>query len=624
MSVTKSLLAAVLIAAGANAVAQNFYSSEKFAAAVANGTRTETGVPGSNYKCNFAKYKIDAKFDDDAEHLYGEETVVYSYNSGENNLDSIVVNLYRDVYKTESVRHRNVDRRDLFDGINIAEVARVENKNRTPLTFTRSNTQMTIALDKAINPGDSVTLYIKWDTKIASRTHLRGGKYGTNSWVIPYWYPQVAVYDDIFGWDRVQHSGNEEFYFEFANYDVNITLGHHLAAWATGTLQNPDKIYSKAVYQNYLKALKSEQRVDIITDANIQTAIPKETNTWHFKADSVVDFLFCCSNESKWSGLSFTTHNGGHRILSSAVYRHNVFPASIDITKSTINYLSNERPAVHYPYPHMTIFEGSGGMEFPMMVNESCTSNTDLNFTTSHEVTHSYFPFITGMNQNKFGFMDEGLTMYVPQYMQRDQINAGDQLDECKSYLSSYLGSMSEVPIFTPSYQYKGLWSFTMISYYAPQMGYYIIEQTIGSDNMRKALNQFVNNWKGKHPHPYDLFHTFESVSGKDLTAFYQNWFKETGFADMGVDSVFSDVKNQKHSIVIGKHGDKIVPATIKITYTNGDTELVECSIEQWKPHDKTVTLEVNNNKEIKKAEIIESYYPDKDTENNIFYIQKQ
>ena len=620
MSITKSLLTAALVSAVVSAAAQEFYNDSAFLAAVQNGTRTQTGVPGKEYKSNFAEYKITASFDDVAGHLYGEETVTYHYNCGEQNLSSIVVNLYRDIYKEETYRHRRVDRRDYSDGVNIAEVALVSGKNRQPLTFTRGGTQIEIALLQSINPGSKITLYIKWDTKIAQRTHLRGGKYGTNSWFVPYWYPQVAVYDDIYGWDRVQHTGNEEFYFEFANYDVKLTVGHNMAVWATGTLQNAESVYSKQVYKNYLNALKTDEMVHIIGQADVKTAIPGKENTWHYKADSVADVVFCCSNESRWSGKSFAIDNGRRRVLSAAVYRHPDYAKCIDVTKSTIEYLSSERPGVPYPYPHMTLFEGSGGMEFPMMVNESIEDDEDLYFTTSHEVTHTFFPFVTGLNQNKFGFLDEGLTMYVPQYFQGRLYSAGDPINDCKDYLETYFGSSSEVPVFTPSYKISSLWPFTMMSYYAPEIGYTSIEMTIGPENMETALKQFVTQWRGKHPHPYDLFYTFESVSGKNLKHFYQNYFKETGGADMGIDSVYTNHDTHTHYIVIRNHGGKILPVTIAISYAgSSDVELASCYVDRWQPGSDTVTLEVKSEKEIKSVEIITKSLPDQDDGNNYY-----
>ena len=602
-----------------SAAAQDFYTDSAFIAAVKKGTRTETGVPGKEYKSNFAEYQITASFDDAAGHLYGEETVTYHYNCGESNLSSIVVNLYRDIYKEENARHRKVDRRDYSDGVNITEVALVSGKNRQPLTFKRSETQMEIALANGINPGDKITLYIKWDTKIAKHTHLRGGKYGTNSWFIPYWYPQVAVYDDIYGWDCVQHTGNEEFYFEFANYDVKLTVGHNMAVWATGTLQNPEKIYSKQVYKNYLNALKSNEMVNIIDRQNLHTAISNQSNTWHFKADSVPDVVFCCSNESRWAGKSFTIEDGRRRVLSAAVYRHDDYTKCIDVTKSTIEYLSSNRPGVPYPYPSMTLFEGSGGMEFPMMVNESIEDDEDLYFTTSHEVTHTYFPFVTGLNQNKFGFMDEGLTMYVPQRFQADLGKCDDPLKTSKDYMESYLGTLSEVPVVTPSYEISNTWPFTMMSYYAPEMGYTCIEYAIGFENMETALKQFVNQWRGKHPHPYDLFYTFESVSGKNLKTFYQSFFKETGEADMGIDSVYTNHETHNHYIVFRNHGGKIVTVMFHITYTDGDGEYLICDVDLWQPGSDTVTIEVYNVREIKSVEILDHFAPDQNPDNNIY-----
>ncbi|MCQ2976048.1 MAG: M1 family metallopeptidase [Bacteroidales bacterium] len=596
-----------------NSFGQNYYVSPEFDSAVNNNTRTRIGKPGNNYKSNFSDYKISASFNSKLAVISGEENVVYYYNCGENNLNSIVINLYRNVYKNSTSHNRHIDYRDLFDGVKIEKIAiKKPDNSLLDLSYNSSNTQIEALLPNPINPGDSIELYIKWETKIAKYTHLRGGLYNKNSWLIPYWYPQIAVYDDIFGWDRVQHSGNEEFYFEFANYDVKLSMSNAMCVWATGTLQNPQKIFNKKIYKKYLQALNSDNEIDIISKDDIHNVLKNTENVWHFKADSVLDFVFACSNEYMWTAKSININDKMPRTLVGAVYANPNFKQCIDITAKTLEYLSKTKPAYPYPYPHMTIFQGSGGMEFPMMVNESFDNYDDMVFVTSHEVTHSYFPFLTGMNQNKFGFMDEGLTQYTPQYFQCANSKKDNIITSANTIIEQIFGTQYEAKITTPSYQMANITTFTIASYYAPQVGYTIIEDMIGADNMTKALNQFVEDWHGKHPHPFDLFYTFERVSGQDLSFFYENWFNSVGNIDIGIENISDS------TITIKNYGVKFVPIDLEIFYKDNSFDFFKYNASIWKDND-TLIIKLPSNKQVNNAQLRTKTIPDQNYENNYF-----
>lgn len=629
MQQVKFIIAAALCAACMSAKAQHNiaalpipYTDSAFAKAVENGTRTTTGLPGKNYKTNFAHYNITADFHTAEGHLYGEETVKYDYNCGLGDLNSIVINLYRNIYKEGVTKNRRVDRRDFFNGVEIEKVQLVEGKTHTDLAITEFDTQIEAALPKPLTQGQSITLYIKWNTKIAAHTHLRGGRYNNDTWFVPYFYPQIAVYDDIYGWDRIQHSGNEEFYFENANYDVSLITDQYTAVWATGVLQNPDKVYSPKVLKKYKSALSSGALTDIITKQDISShAVKSEKNIWKFRADSVPDFVFGCSATSQWTAKSFNLASG-KKVTTAAVFRSPKFRGNAELAESTIQYLSTCRPGVDYPYPWMTLFEGSGGMEFPMMVNENLDAQwDDMIFTTTHEIGHTYYPFLTGINQNSYGFVDEGLTMYVPQLFQ-DSISAYTKgVNRSAGYVGNHLGEVSEKPVITKSYSMSSSWAFTMASYYTPQMGYTILEGIIGSDVMEKALKQFTSAWSRKHAHPYDFFYTLESISGKDLKFFYNNWFVQKGSADLGIKEIRRE--DSTNFIVIENYGDKYLPALLKITYINDATETIYQSAEMWRDGSRTCTIALPGPK-ISYVELITDKIPDKESINNIYYTKKQ
>ncbi len=591
--------------------AQTEYPGKNFYVAVKNGTRTLTGVPGKDYKNNFAEYKIDAKFDSQTHILEGEETILYHYNSGAPTT-TMVVNLYRNIYKKGVQRLRQCAVEDITDeGMEILDVQQILKTGKNSDVFTSiSGTKLFITLNGRMKEGETVSIYIKWRNKIAANTHHRGGKYRENSWFIPYWYPQIAVYDDIYGWDRINHSGNEEFLFEFANYDVNLTIADNLCVWATGELQNRDQIFNKNIITLIDKASRTNAKIDIITPQNRSAVLKQSQNTWHFKADSVPDFVFACSNEVNWTMSSLQVAPKKPRTKTSVVYFDGRFKGVLDMVNKTLDYLSNQRPNVPYPYSHMTIFQGSGGMEFPMMVNEDFDNNYDDDFfTTSHEVTHSYFPFMTGMYQNRYAFMDEGLTMFVPQTFQNNNFEHRDIITSAVRNMLYSQGSDDNVPVMTPSYSQTDLWVYTINSYYKPQLAYTFLEDIVGEEVMSKILKEFTLNWIGKHPHPYDFFNFCEHVSSLNLKEFFYSWFFITGVPDLAVIQVKDNV------ITIENKGSIMLPIYLKINYKDGTTEIIERNALCWAGGNNVVNMSVK--KDIEFIQIGNERIPDADLSNN-------
>lgn len=616
MKLLKINLLGILLTLSYSVFCQSVYRSSTFESAVTNKTRTLTGLPGEKYVNNFAEYKITATFNPQTHILEGEEFVTYHANMDGYYNDRIYMNLYRNIYKKGALRTRPCSPDDITDeGMEILEIKRVtKSGGQDDVFFYVSNTSLVIAPGK-FSKGDKVTLYVRWRNKIAANTKHRGGKYNDNSWFIPYWYPQIAVFDDVYGWDNIAHTGNEEFLFEFANYDVNITVGEKMYVWATGELLNKTDIYSKNVLDLYAKAQKSDSEISIVNSANREAGLKKAENTWHFKADSVPDFAFCCSSDADWTGSSVQLTKNQKRTFTSAVHHSKGFSYVIPMTKKTLAYLSTQRPGVPYPYPHLTIFEGGGGMEFPMMVNEDFDNEYDSDFfTTSHEVTHSYFPFLTGMYQNRYAFMDEGLAMYVPQNFQNSEFktrNITEDAARCVNYVQS---SDNYVPMATPSYSQTHLWIYTVNSYYKPQMAYTFLEEIVGDRVMEKILNVFTQSWRGKHPLPYDFFNLCENLSGLNLKDYFHSWFYSVSLPDLSV----AQVKDK--TITIQNPGGLMLPVYLKVKYKDGSVEIIERNALCWAGGNNSVNMTVN--KEIDAVELGNSTIPDINRTNNSWYAE--
>ncbi len=394
--------------------------------AVENGTRTNNGLPGENYWQNKSEYKINVEILPDGSSLIGNETITY-YNNSPDSLKEIVIRLYQDISKHGATRDWFVNEGLLNDGVKINYL--IVDGDSLDLTSSsenviRGSTNLFIKPKNKIIPSSTVEINIGWEFKISKTFRLRMGNYGNGNLYIAYWYPQIAVYDDIDGWDRMDYKGTVEFYNDFSNYDVSITLPKGLVVWATGELQNGEEVLRKDIYEKYEKAQQSDKTIRIITKEDYDKGIVttnNKINKWHFIANNVTDFTFATSKNFNWDGASVIVDNStGRRVLTDVVYEDGTihYDEGAQYAREAIKYLSYEIPGYPYPYSHATIYcNGSygGGMESPMIANNGAptalASHIGLVF---HEISHNYFPFIVGTNERKYAWMDEGWAAFFP------------------------------------------------------------------------------------------------------------------------------------------------------------------------------------------------------------------
>ena len=605
---------------------QQLYYPLEFLKAVDNGTRTLNGKPGTNYWTNFSKYQINAKFDVESGIITGNQKVVY-FNNSPRSFNHIVFNIYQDVFKKGNIRHTIFDTLDIHNGVEITNVeiqVYPSGKVYKP-TVSSQGTKFIVQLKQYMVKGDSLKISMTWKLLLPKKNTNRFGNYFPNTWFVAYWYPQIAVFDDISGWDNIQHTMQEEHYFEFADYDVTLQTTNNQIVWATGTLQNLTDIFNKKISEKYRQSLVSDTIIQIITQPDYKNKVLKNPdNSWHFIAKNVPDFAFATSNFFNWDATSIPVpNNSDKRIGIFAVYH----PQSLDYKKiaqlaaQTINYYNDESPAITYPYPFMTVFNGNDGMEFPMMVNDrSCESWSETVFLTTHEIAHTYLPFLTGINQAKYGWMDEGLVMHFPVKLQQQLDPKTNRLINSVFNYSYNAGTETDAPIMQPSYQLteNEYWQTT---YFKPQLAFAYLEEMIGSHNFNKSLNQFISQWQNKHPTPYDLFNTFNNVCNINLNWYWNLWFFQVGYPDLGIKSV--ELKDDAYLIVIEKSGILPTPVFVTIHYTNGETETLHETAEIWKNQNNLHSIILKTNKNPEKIILGNPEIIDVNFKNNTFVLNK-
>ncbi|KXK55423.1 MAG: Aminopeptidase N [Chlorobi bacterium OLB5] len=605
---------------------QSLYIPLEFQAAYENGTRSLDGKPGAEYWQNRSDYKINASIDPVTGLLNGSAVITY-YNSSPDTLDKIILRLYPNIYKKDAMRdfpYRSVSDSEgiMLQSISVGKRS-FNISSDTSLEYTGTNL---LIKNISINPGKQTVINVTWEFRIPKDNGIRMGQYDSSTIFIAYWYPQVAVYDDIDEWDLTEYTGQAEFYNDFNNYDVKITLPINFGVWAAGELQNPQDVLAQNILSKYSQALVSTEVVHIISDADIRENLPLfnssgETNTWHFIAKNITDFTFGAASGFLWDGR--LADGGGKKIFVNAVYK----PAAItfyevcDITSRTVEMLSKELPGIPFPFPKITVFNGRGGMESPMMVNMGAGEQRIWTVhTTVHEVVHSYFPFYTGCNERKYAWMDEGLTQMISEYIQYELDKTIDfRARNVKRYLD-YAGQFDEFPMMYPSYMIKGE-MYGNHAYFRPANAFNMMKDFMGDAVFKKALQEFIKRWNGKHPTPYDFFFTIEDVTGDELNWFFEPWFFKQGFPDLAIDSAF--VKDDLLKIEISKEGELPVPAALTVKFKDGSTKRIYRTVSAWKnEEDESIWVDIEAESKPSVIELGNQYIPDIDSTNNYWHFK--
>ena len=597
-----------------------------------NGTRLPDGRPGPNYWQNKSDYTMQVELIPKDRKIMGKSEITYNNNSPDT-LKQMVFRLYPNIFKKGQIRDLNLNPDDINNGMTISRL-QIDDQSLDQATIDSLGlckiTNLEVDLDTYIIPETQSHIEFEWSCTTSFKKNIRAGAYDSTSFMIAYWYPQIAVYDDVDGWDRFNYTGVQEFYNDFNNYVVNITVPKGFLVWATGELMNADEVLASSVYKKYKKALKTDEIVSIVDNEDIQSGQITQTKgklTWKFTAQGVPDFVFATSNHYLWDQTSLQVGPDKRRVKIGAAYNKNSedFYKVDEIARNAINYFSTQLPGVAYPFPSMTVFNGSGGMEFPMMVNDGSTEKMSSTISlTSHEIAHSYFPFYMGINERKYAWMDEGWAVMLPfDFVLKESPDLDRKAVVTTEY--SYLaGKEYDLPTMIPSVAYGGQLfrpSYRGASYTKTAMAYQALRDLLGDDLFKKALHTYMDRWHGKHPIPYDFFFTFNDVVGEDLSWFWNPWFFEPGYPDLAI----GEIKINKNIMLVSIDclGNVPVPVCLTIIYSDNTEKQIDKKADIWKNGERSLKLEIKTDKLVKRLELGNKYIPDIDLKNNTHILNK-
>lgn len=579
-------------------------------------TRSADGKPGKNYWQNTADYDLKINFDPVTRLLTGTETIDYVNNSPDT-LKQIWFKLYPNIYKKGNVRSMAVDSSDLTDGVAITSFS-MNGTNYSRQQLRINGTNMTINVP-AITHGQHAQISISWNYVLNRHSHIRTGEIDPGADFVAYFFPRIAVYDDVDGWNRYPYLGTQEFYNDFCHFKATITVPARQMVWATGNLLNAKEVLSETMFQRLQQAEKNDGIVTIIdsTEFDAATNHSNATNTWSYEANEVTDFVFACSNHYMWHSTSLVIDKTtGRRTRVDAAFnpKHKDYFTVINDARKTVEAMSYDFPKWPFPYPHETVFDGLDQMEYPMMVNDNpVEDHAESVELTDHEIFHTMFPFYMGINETKYAWMDEGWAT-IGEWIISPIIDPALEDEYGIGPTSHNSGNESDLPIITLSTEISAAY-FTN-SYPKPAMGYLFAKDMLGDELFYKGLHYYFQQWHSKHPLPWDFFNCMNAGSGKNLNWFWKKWFFENAQVNLSITKVTT---TGKPSIIITNKGGKPLPIDLKIEFADGNTTTIHKTIEVWQKENATVALPLPAGKKIKKITLGAVHTPDSDPKDNVW-----
>jgi hypothetical protein len=609
--------------------------SPTFFNAVDQGSRTMSGMPGNDYWQQWTNYDINVELVPADTLIKGSSTITY-HNNSPDTLNQVFLELSQNMHKEGTVRN---EASEVTGGINLQNVAakgtdlgQMQSSQATQGYYV-DGTLMVLRPGSVLTPGDSIDIQIDWNFKIPQQgASGRMGYSKDNLYYIAYWYPQMRVYDDVNGWFTDQFKGNAEFYHGFGNYNVDITVPEQWMVGSTGQLTNSGEVLKEKIHQRLQKGHNSDEVVPVVTEEDfgeVTQSTDSEKTTWNFKANNVRDFAFSVTKASKWdatrSNIGDPDNDGETDYVNiNAIYRSSA-PLWTDGAKFTSHAISelSKITGMAYPWPHMTSVEGGGiiggGMEFPMMTivgDYNGQSSQSLYGVIAHELAHMWVPMQVSTNERRYAWMDEGTTTFNEAQSKKAYYpNGSFKQSDFQTYLR-IVGSGLEGPIMRWSDYHYNSFAYGIASYPKPASVLVALRGVLGEETFEEAYHTFLDRWRYKHPYPWDMFNTFEDVSGRDLDWFWRSWYFETWKLDQAVGSV--QASDDGTDIVIEDHGQVPMPATVEITLADGSTVTRAIPVDTWLKGKTKTILTIDQESEVTKVIIDpEIKFPDADRTNN-------
>ena len=602
--------------------AEPLYMPRAVKQAFKNGTRSLDGRPGAKYWQNRGRYSITVTAAPPDRTIRGSEQIVYANNSPDT-LRQLIVKQLVNIHRPGAPRDGGASENYLTSGIHIDGFS--VNGQSSPLRDDpRFFTWRPVRLPAPLLPHDSVRLALDWHYEI-SREAGREGMLDSTTFYLAYFYPRVAVYDDYNGWDTMDFTDAQEFYSDFNDYDVTLRVPAGYVVWGTGTLANAAEVLQPEIVQRLEASFTSDQVIHVATRADLaEKKVTRDaaTNAWHFTAANVPDVTFNVSDHYVWDAASVVVDDVAMRRAGvQAAFNDTAadFHHMVEFGRHSLDWLSHNWPGVPYPYEKITVVQGSADMEYPMMVNDGSNADTTFSrFVVEHEIAHTYFPFYMGINETRYGFMDEGWATTFEYLIGNADVGKAKEDEFFKQFrVTGWIrdpSPLEDLPIITPEDGLRAA-AWGNNAYGKASLGYLAVKDLLGDAAFKQCLHAFMDRWHGKHPIPWDFFNTFNDVSGKNLNWFWNNWFFSNGYIDLGVTSVTKAAGG--YAVVIDNIGGMAAPVDLHLRFNDGSAETVHETPAIWEANQKRATVRVATKKTLVGLDLDGGIFVDADSTNN-------
>ena len=592
-----------------------------------NAVRTASGRPGARYWQQQVDYTIAATLDPLHNRITGHETIHYRNNSPDS-LPYLWMFLEQNLCAPTSITNtlnqpplKFLDSEFDFScqgfrgGLSLNDL-RVGGR---PATHAVYGTTMRVDLARPLAPGAVVDLEASWSFQVPEQG---GGRMGHDGplYEVAQWYPRMAVYDDVHGWNHEPYIGAGEFYLEYGNFDVSLTVPFSYIVRATGELQNPQAVLTPTQIGRLALARRSDTTVHVITSRELSdfAAIRPRLDgslTWHFTAHDTRDFAWAAGPDFLWDA------SGWDNILIETLYRRSAdkWPEANRMARATIKYFSEQW--YHYPWSHATTIEGPiQGMEYPMLTFvPNSPTREDQQWALAHEFGHEWFPMIVGSNERLYPWMDEGFNTFIDLHNAALYFKGtayGDSIESHPLHLYAEHGVPgNEQPLIENPTEVRDLfWS----GYQKPALMMRTLRfEVLGQPRFDDAFRTYIKAWAFKHPTPADFFRIMRDESGMDLDWFWREWIYTTARLDQAVDSVTNGTDGAR--VYLKSRGTMIMPVELTLTFADHSTTTAKLPIEMWNLGSGFV-YRVPEHKSVTRVEVDPRHVlPDVDRSNNIW-----
>ncbi len=569
-------------------------------------TRTASGQPGATYWQNTADYQLAARLDEQAARLTATANITYTNNSPDA-LPFVWLQLDQNLFRADSrgalTTAAQNKRPGTFGpgqqgGDSLQAVTVTLHGRRVKADYLVNDTRLQIRLPEALRPhGDKLLITIAYSFTIPTDGVQRMGHRATphgEIFELAQWYPRMAVYDDLEGWNTLPYRLGE-FYLDYGNYDYTLDVPASYLVGGSGELVNATEVLTATQRQRLAQAAHSDKTVLVRTPAEMMQAASRPARkqgrlTWHFRCQHARDVAWGASAAFVWDAARLDLPSQ-RPALAMSLYpteaaADSAWGRATEYAKKSIEY--NSRQWLEYPYPVATsVAGGVAAVEYPGLVFCGAEyGGSELYSYLDHEFGHTWFPMVVGSNERKYPWLDEGLNTFI-NLLSTQQFNQGEYkiLNDTTYLVNSVVSKLLDPAVDPPAVEPDRAYNRYFASKSKPAYGLLLLRQEIlGPARFDYAFRTYIRRWAYKHPGPQDFFRTMQDVSGEDLTWFWREWFSENWLLDQAVVSVayVNQDPTKGALITLENRGQAALPITVDVTDATGRTSRVHLPVEIW------------------------------------------